>query len=189
MANEVDRGRACRLMARVFALSLVAAVIIEYLLIVGYLHGVGEIFSPPNSLLFVPLSLIAFQVYRHLKGFVVAAKWPTENLLPPGIAGSLAAFLLTLSPATRGISIALVSAVYMVELAVGVRLYRDISFLTRAGSLLFVGGMAFFILSLPLAALYRGAFIVPIVSNIVKSAGLSLLLARSRGPGCRGDAA
>ncbi len=183
-AENSGARETCALMSRVFSLSLVAAIIIEYLLITGYLHGVDEIFSPPNSVLFVPLALIAFQVYRYLRRFVVAARWPTENLLPPGIAGSLAAFLLTLSPATRGFSIALISVVYLAELAVGVRLYSDISFLTKTGSLLFVAGMAGFILSLPMAALYREAFILPIVFNVVKSVGLSMLLARSRSAWC-----
>ncbi len=182
--DEAKGVSECYLMARVFSLSLVAAGIIEYLLVTGYIGGVGRIFSPPTSILFLPLTLIAFLVYRDLRRFVKAARWPTENLLPPGIAGSLVAFMLTLSPSTRPFSIAIISTVYFIELAVGARLYRDIRFLTRTGSLLFVGGMAGFIVSLPLAAVNAKAFIFPITFNIVKSLGLALLLASTR-RGCQ----
>ncbi len=168
-----------RLAARVFALSIAAAVIIEYLLYRVYLEGASSVFAPPTSLLFLPLIAIAALVYHYLKGFVVHARKPVSTLLPLGIAGALLAFALTMPEETRFASMVLISCVYLAELAVGVKLYYDISWISRAGALMFVAGMVAFIATLPITIYINTAALAPMAFNAVKAAGLAVLLYRA----------
>ncbi len=160
----------------VFAASIVAAVIIEYLLVKVYVDGLYAAFTPPTSLLFLPLIALAYLVYRRLLAFARNAERVARALLPPGIAGAFIAFVLTLSDATRPLAPPLIAIVYLAELAVGVKLYRDIEAMSKAGASLFVAGMALFIITLPTAILDHRAALAPIVFNAVKTAGLALLL-------------
>ena len=171
--DSLERLRAAR---DVFSASIAAAFIIELLLILVYFRGVYYVFSPPASLLFIPLIIIAYIVYRKLLVFTVNARWAASRLLPPGIGGACIAFLLTLSDAARQASPFLIAAVYLVELAVGVKLYRDLEPLSPTGTRLFVGGMALFILTLPLAIFEPRAALGPLVFNAVKTIGLLILL-------------
>jgi len=162
-----------------FLLSIIAALIIEYLIYKVYAGGWQEAFTPPTSGLFIPLVAIAYLVYTRLRVFAENARWPVERLLPPGIAGAALAFILTLSPATRLASAVLVSLVYYVELAVGVKLYKDLKSLSWVGALLFVAGMAAFILTLPLSILDSRLALVPLAANATKTLGLAVLLVSS----------
>lgn len=169
-------------MVRVFSASIVAAVIIEYLLYVVYTSGVYAAFSPPTSLLFIPLVALAYHVYRNLLVFADHARRATATLLPPGIAGASVAFLLTLGQPTRFLAPYTIALVYLAELAVGIKLYRDLEPLTRLGSMLFVGGMALFIGTLPLAIFEPRAAALPMFFNVVKTIGLALLLYKAIRP-------
>jgi hypothetical protein len=160
----------------VFAASIAAAFIIEYLLYLVYRGGVMEAFTPPASLLFLPLIAIAYAVYRWLLVFAVNARGAAQTLLPPGIAGASLAFLMTLSPQLRPASPFVIAAVYLAELGVGVKLLRDIASLSRPGAYLFVGGMALFITTLPAAIFVKEAALLPLAFNAVKTAGLALLI-------------
>lgn len=178
--------RESRAAAVVFALSIVAAFVIEYLLYTVYRGGAIAAFTPPTSLLFLPLVAIATAVWRGLRVFAVNARWAVERVLPAGIAGAFLAFLMTLEPGLREPSMYLISLVYLAELFVGVKLYRDIEGLSRPGAALFVGGMALFILTLPLSIYIRQAALLPMAFNAVKTLGLAILLAAAlRSPGWR----
>ena len=163
----------------VFASSVVAAFIIELLLALVYFRGVYYVFSPPTSILFIPLVAIAYMVYRRLLVFSVNAKWIASRLLPPGITGAGIAFLLTLNDTTRQASPFLIAIVYLAELAVGVKLYRDLEPLSPIGARLFIGGMALFILTLPLAIFDPRAALGPLIFNAIKTLGLTILLKAS----------
>ncbi|MCE4611886.1 MAG: hypothetical protein F7B17_07950 [Desulfurococcales archaeon] len=163
----------------VFAASIAAAVIIELLLALVYFRGVSYVFSPPASLLFIPLIAIAYIVYRRLLAFTVNARRAASRLLPPGIAGAGIAFLLTLSDATRQAAPFLIAIVYLAELGVGVKLYRDLEPLSATGTKLFIGGMALFIITLPLAIFEPRAALGPLAFNAVKTLGLLILLKTS----------
>jgi len=169
--------REARAAAAVFTLSIIAAFIIEYLLYTVYRWGTLAAFTPPTSLLFIPLIALAAAVYQGLKVFAVNARWAVERVLPAGIAGAALAFLMTLTPDLRSLSMYLISLVYLAELAVGVKLYRDIEGLSRPGAALFIGGMTLFILTLPLSIYAREAALLPMTFNAVKTLGLALLLA------------
>ncbi len=171
--------RKARYMASAFTLSILAAFIIEYLLLVAYSRGAPTTFSPPASHLFLPLVFIATLVWHSLRGFVVAARTPTNLLLPPGIAGAFVAYLLTLASPGSTLPMVLISTVYLAELAVGVKLYHDIKDTSRLGAILFVAGMAAFILSLPPVIIDSRVAIIPLAANLAKTAGLTLLLART----------
>jgi len=165
--------------ARIFAASIAAAFIIEFLLVIVYLRGAVAAFTPPASLLFIPLVAIAYMVYRWLLAFAVNARRAAQTLLPPGIAGAFIAFLMTLFEVTRQPAMFLIATVYLAELGVGLKLYRDIEPISRAGALLFIGGMTLFITTLPLAIFNNQAAAAPLLFNAVKTLGLALLLKNS----------
>ena len=168
--------REYRAMMLAFFLSVVAAVIIEYLLYRVYMGGALEAFSPPASFLFVPLVFIAFLVYRSLLVFARNARWAVSRILPLGIAGAFIAFIFTLAESTRPLAMYLIALVYYVELVVGLKLFRDIEPVSRIGSLLFVGGMALFILLLPVAIIRQEAVLAPMAFNLIKTGGLMVLV-------------
>lgn len=171
---------AYRFMERVFLASVVAAAIIEYILLNVLFYGVGEAFSPPTVYSFPVLIAIAVFVYFSLLGFVRRARPYVSRLLPLGILGASLAFILALTDSTRIYAAVLIAATYYVELVVGYYIWLDVRRVSQASSDIFISGMAVFILSLPLAIADNRLALILVIANAVKAAGLSGLYFNAR---------
>ncbi len=154
--------------------SIVAGVLIMIVLWRVYRAGVAGAFEPPT--LYVMASLVAVGLLA-LWGYWFYAQeagWHMRRLSPVALAlGALGAAAGALKGPVYGG--ALIVIAYLVELAVGVMLYRDFKRETRLGAALFLAGVAVFMLFLPLAIIWPWAALVSLAGDAVKVAGLLLI--------------
>ncbi|MET1128565.1 MAG: hypothetical protein ABWW70_04540 [Thermoproteota archaeon] len=162
--------------------SIIAGLIIIYVLWAVYAGGVEAAFRPPT--LYAMAGLILSGIFA-LLGYIyyaVSASWHMRRLSP--IALGLGA-LAVVAGYKAGVTVGggLVVAAYLVEFLVGYKLYLD--FKRDAGSLatFFLAGVVVFMGGLPFILLWRPFALVSLVGDAVKVVGLTLILARlySRG--------
>lgn len=156
--------------------SIVAGLLIVYVLAQVYRGGVEAAFRPPT--VYAMAALVAtglFALWGYL-AYAEEAAWHMRRLSPIALALGAAGVAagLTAGPTAGG---GLIVAAYLVELTVGARLYRDFQRETRLGAALFLAGVLVFMLFLPLAIAWRWAALVSMAGDIVKVAGLLLIAA------------
>lgn len=157
--------------------SIVAAILILYVLVEIYYSGIDSIFEPP--VVYAMIALIASGVFA-LIGYwyyTVEAAWHMRHLSPValllGALGVAAGYYY--GPVLGG---SLIVLAYIVELFVGVKLYRDFLRESRMGALLFLVGVVVFMVFLPVILVAPAASLVSAAGDAVKTLGLIIVLWR-----------
>ncbi len=154
--------------------SVVAFVIIEYLLIVVSQSGVYKPFEGVNLLLIsslIPIGLAAYIGYL---------SWMRYGRRVFQIASALALVLgsgaIYMGVLGSEYSLALLVTAYFTEVVVGPFLMKGFEEIDHLSSRLFVVGIAGFVFTLPLVALNPQYALIPFAFNLLKGFGLSKLL-------------
>lgn len=160
--------------------SIVAGLLIVYVLWVVYDGGVAAAFRPPALYAMAGLVAAGFAALAGYVRYAVEAAWHMRNLSPLALALGAGAVVagVKAGPMAGG---ALVVAAYMVEIMVGARLYRDFLRETRLGATLFLVGVLVFMGALPLILVDRVFALVSLAGDAVKVAGLLVIAARMHG--------
>ncbi len=157
--------------------SIIAGLLIIYVLWVVYAEGVEAAFEPPA--LYAMAGLVLSGVFA-LLGYVyyaVSASWHMKTLSPIALGlGALAVITGYKLGAMAGGG--LIVAAYLVEFLVGYRLYLDFERDVGSPATLFLAGVAVFMGGLPFILLWRPAALLSLVGDAVKVVGLTLILAR-----------
>ncbi len=160
--------------------SIVAGLLIVYVLWVVYSGGVAAAFRPPALYAMAGLVAVGFAALIGYTRYAIEASWHMRNLSPLALAlgaGAVAAGV-TVGPLAGG---TLVVAAYAVEIMVGARLYRDFLRETRLGAVLFLAGVLVFMGALPLILVDRAFALVSLAGDVVKVMGLLIIAARMHG--------
>ncbi|MCE4600117.1 MAG: hypothetical protein F7C38_00930 [Desulfurococcales archaeon] len=146
-----------------------------YVLVVVYGHGVEVAFSPPTIYIMATLVVTGLFALWGYWSYASVARWHMRRLSPIALALGAIAVVVGgfIDPLVGG---ALIVIAYLVELAVGLKLYHDFKRESRIGAGLFLAGVAVFMLFLPFAVLFRGAALVSLVGDVVKVIGLFIIL-------------
>ncbi len=160
-----------RLLASAMAGSILAAIIIEVILLVVMLRGLESLFTPYTLPGLAALLVIAGFVYTRL---LRATRYSRPVVRVAGLAGAVIAGLgVAIGALGRPyLGAWMIVVAYYGELVLGVRLKRDLEEHVNRGVNAFIGGMLLFILSLPLAVVDHRLAIIPFIGNLVKTAGL-----------------
>lgn len=170
--TEVDR-RAGGIFGTVA--SIVAALLILYVLIHIYNKGLDSVFSTPT--MYVMAGLIVSGVFALIGywHYTLEAKWRMRNLSPIALTiGALGVVLGYLYGPMLGGS--LIVLAYVIELFVGIRLYEDFKSTSPTGARLFLIGVVVFMVFLPVILVAQEAALVSAIGDIVKIAGLLVVL-------------
>ncbi len=157
--------------------SIVAGLLIIYVLWIVYSKGVEAAFEPPS--LYAMAGLVVSGIFA-LLGYVyyaITASWHMRTLSPIALGlGALAVIAGYKLGAIAGGS--LIVAAYLVEFLVGYRLYLDFKRDAGSPATLFLAGVAVFMGGLPFILLWRPAALLSLVGDAVKVVGLTLILAK-----------
>lgn len=154
--------------------SIVAGILIMIVLWRVYRAGVAGAFEPPILYVMALLVVVGLFALWGYWFYAREARWHMRRLSPVALAlGALGTAVGALKGPVYGG--ALIVIAYLVELAVGVRLYRDFRRETGLGAVLFLVGVAVFMLFLPLAIIWPWAALVSLAGDAVKVAGLLLI--------------
>ena len=157
--------------------SIIASIIIFLILIVIYKNSVEAAFKPPAIYCMASLIGVGLAAYYGYTGYAEKARWWMKNVSPVALGlGALAIVAGVKWGPVAGGSLIVLS--YIVELGVGAQLAKDFEEETVLGSRLFLAGVVFFIVGLPLALYSQKLLIISIIGTIVKMVGLILILAR-----------
>ena len=160
-----------KLLASAMAGSILAAVIIEGILLVVMRRGIEHLFTAYTLPGLAALLAIAGYVYTKLLG---ATKYSRSTVRVAGLLGAVIAGLGVVAGALGRpyLGAWLIVAAYYGELVLGVRLRRDLEEHVNRGVNAFIGGMLIFILSLPLAIVDHRMAVIPFTGNLIKTVGL-----------------
>jgi len=155
--------------------SIVAALLILYVLIDIYNNGLDSIFKAPTVYIMTGLivsGVFALIGYWH---YTLEARWRMQNLSPIALAiGTLGVVLGYLYGPMIGGSLIILA--YIIELFVGIRLYEDFKSTSPMGAKLFLIGVVVFMLFLPVILVVKEAALVSAIGDTVKIAGLLVVL-------------
>ncbi len=155
--------------------SIIAALLILYVLINIYNRGLDNIFSTPT--IYVMAGLIVSGVFALIGywHYTLEARWRMRNLSPIALTiGALGVVLGYLYGPMLGGS--LIVLAYVIELFVGIRLYEDFKSTSPMGARLFLIGVVVFMVFLPVILVAQVAALVSAIGDIVKIAGLLVVL-------------
>ncbi len=160
--------------------SLVAALAIAGLLVEAAVRGYEALFQGASlyaMTLLLALGVAAACSYSRVPGLesrVSAASPLVLGLAAAGVVAGAAG-----DPLVGG---GLVVAAYFAEAAIGLPLARAFSRVDPLGARLFLAGISAFTLTLPLIVVEPRAAVLPLAADLVKTAGLVILLARRTAP-------
>ncbi|MCE4624339.1 MAG: hypothetical protein F7C35_00535 [Desulfurococcales archaeon] len=173
--SSKDSGRVKRGIIGTVA-SSIASILIAIVLIIVYYDGIEAAFKPPGLYLLVALIIVGLVALYGYLGFSKVSYWHMKNISPIALVlGSLAIAVGYFRPVEGG---ALIFLAYVVEFFVGSKLYIDYKEVHPTGALLFVMGVTIFIVSLPIIILNQSVALVALVGDIIKLAGLLMVLGR-----------
>ena len=171
MARSITRGIAGTVA------SIVASVLILVVMVGVYLVGPQVAFQEPCVYVLGALILVGLWAYYGYLGYARHALWRMKYVSPVALALGTAAIVAGYKYGVEYGGL-LVFLSYIVETSVGIKLYRDYAEEDPLGAKLFLAGVTMFVVSLPLVLLDRRAALLGIVGDIVKLAGLLLVLFR-----------
>lgn len=156
-------------------LSIAAAAIIEYLLVILLLgESIEALFRPPSVAAMIILVAIGVAVYYYYTASTTHAHNVMKKISPLALILASAGIAVgALSSPTAGA--ALIVAAYLVELAVGTKLAKDYAQYSGKGAKLFLAGVTGFVATLPLAAFNPLLAALPLAANTVKTVGLTAI--------------
>ncbi len=166
MANKITS------LIRAKIISLVAAIIIEILLIgMLFTRSIFIIFSYPVNISLLLLVILGVGAYiSYVRGLnhsrIIMLRTSPLSLILASLA--LPAYYL-INPI---LSPSLVVLAYFVEAYVGIHLYKELRSYSDTSAKIFIIGMSLFVFSLPLVIISIELIILPIIGNILKSLGL-----------------
>jgi len=157
--------------------SIVASILILVVMIGVYLRGPAVAFQKPCVYVLASLILVGVWAYYGYLGYARHALWRMKYISPVALALGTAAIA---AGYWRGAEAggALVFLSYIVETSVGIKLYKDYAEEDPLGAKLFLAGVSLFVISLPLILLDRRTALLGIIGDLVKLAGLLLVLIR-----------
>lgn len=156
--------------------SSIASILIAIVLIIVYYDGLESAFKPPSLYILVVLIVVGLAALYGYLGFSRVSYRHMKNISPIALLlGSLAIAVGYFRPVEGG---ALIFIAYVAEFFVGSKLYVDYKEVHLTGALIFVLGVTIFIISLPITILNQSAALVALVGDIIKLAGLLMVLGK-----------
>ena len=156
--------------------SITAALIIAYLLLVVYRYGFEILFRDGYFMLMI--ALVALGVLARY--FYIDAVEQTErafrDIAPWVILLAFAGVLLGYKYPLYGGGLIVLS--YFLEVPVAYALFKEFQSISMVGALLFLAGIIVFGASLPFTVFAKEIAIVPLLGDIIKTLGLLLLVSK-----------
>ncbi len=162
--------------------SIIASILIAHVLYEVYTGSIGAAFQPPALYSMIALILVGIGALYGYLGYSEISLWHMKHLSPIAlILGAVSIVVgVKVGPKEGG---ALIVLTYIVELSVAWNLAKDYSKESKIGSTLFIAGVTIFLVSLPFVIINKAIALVPLVGDIIKLAGLLLVLQGITGGG------
>ncbi|MCE4617391.1 MAG: hypothetical protein F7C32_02275 [Desulfurococcales archaeon] len=156
--------------------SLIAAFVIEYLLILIAQKGYQVLFEDPNQYLLISLIIIGGFAYYGYIGSALNAKEVLQKITPIALILAIAGILLGWIWEYELLGAILIVVAYFTEAAVAIKLKLDYARYSREWAEIFFWGVLLYVASLPTILLFKEAVAVTFMGNHVKIIGLIPLL-------------
>ncbi len=156
--------------------SITAALIIAYLLLIVYRYGFEMLFRNGYFMLMIVLVALGVLARYFYMDAVEHAERVFKDIAPWVLLLAFTGVLLGYKYPLYGGSLIVLS--YFLELPVAYALFREFQSISIIGASLFLAGIIVFGVSLPLTVYTREIAIAPLLGDIIKTLGLLLLVSR-----------
>ncbi len=156
--------------------SIIAALIIAYLLLIVYRYGFEILFRDGYFMLMIVLVALGVLARYFYMDAVGHAERAFRDIAPWVILLAFAGVLLGYRYPLYGGGLIVLS--YFLEVPVAYALFRELRSISIVGALLFLAGIIIFGVSLPFTVFAREIAIVPLLGDIIKTLGLLLLVSK-----------
>jgi hypothetical protein len=155
--------------------SIVAGVVILHVLWIIYSEGLDNLLKTPYIYELVLLVIIGVFAYIGYINYAKQAKWHMTYLSPIALLfGAIAVPIGYKYGALMGGGLIIIA--YLIELTVGLKLFKDFQKETGLGALLFLAGVTVFMIFLPVILYTLVAALISFAGDFVKIIGLTLIL-------------
>jgi predicted anti-sigma-YlaC factor YlaD len=157
--------------------SLLAAIIIAYLLITVYYNGYQILFTAPYAYFMALLVVIGVLARHSYLKVATSASEALRRIAPLVI--SLAAIGVVTGLFNSLLGGALIVVSYILEFFIALPLARDLASVSSIASRLFISGIIVFSASLPFIVFTSIAAVTALIGDAIKTLGLALLIIKS----------